>query len=227
MPPYALLLHTVPAHTPNGIPRTESRGTSARSTCAAGSRARLPGVCFRVVRDQELRSARELARATSRTSPPVSALRSLPAQMPPPSPPRAATSPPSVASKIQVAYSLKLMFWWLWLHAVFACASTPPLSSDRGSAAATVTCPSRRAPSAVPPCPAQPTPPLDRSGAGSTPATIYPKARAQHFSCPWRCDRPCVLPQQPAPAQLFSCKWLCERPCALLLPPALQQPAHW
>jgi hypothetical protein len=63
MPPYALLLHTVPAHTPNGIPRTESRGTSARSTCATGSRAHLPGVCFRVVRDQELRSARELAEA--------------------------------------------------------------------------------------------------------------------------------------------------------------------
>jgi hypothetical protein len=63
MPPYALLLHSVPAHTPNGIPRTESRGTSARSTCTAGSRARLPGVCFRVVRDQELRAARELAEA--------------------------------------------------------------------------------------------------------------------------------------------------------------------
>ena len=97
MPPYALLLHTVPANTPISlkcprthcsftpcprippspkcprthcfftpcprIPRTESRGTSARSTCAAGSRAHLPGVCFRVVRDQELRSARELAEA--------------------------------------------------------------------------------------------------------------------------------------------------------------------
>jgi hypothetical protein len=105
--------------------------------------------------------------------------------------------------------------------------STAPLSSDRGSAATTVTCPSRRALSAVPQRPAQPTPPLDRSGAGSTPVTIYPKARAQHFSCPWRCDRPGVLPQQPAPAQLFSCKWRCERPCVLLVPPALQQPAPW
>jgi hypothetical protein len=63
MPPYALPFHTVPAHTPNGIPRTESRGTSARSTCTNGSRARLPGVCFRVVRDQEPSAARELAEA--------------------------------------------------------------------------------------------------------------------------------------------------------------------
>jgi hypothetical protein len=62
MPPYALLLHSVPAHTPNGIPRTESRGTSARSTCTTASHTRLPGVCL-VVRDQELRAARELAEA--------------------------------------------------------------------------------------------------------------------------------------------------------------------
>ena len=35
------------------------------------------------------------------------------------------------------------------------------------------------------------TPPLDRSGEGSTPTTIYPRlgARAQLFSCPWRCER--------------------------------------
>ena len=77
----------------------------------------------------------------------------------------------------------------LRLHAVSACASTPPLSGERGSAAATVTRLSRRAPSAVPPCPAQSTPPLDRSGEGSTPATIYPRARAQLLSCPWRCER--------------------------------------
>jgi hypothetical protein len=33
------------------------------------------------------------------------------------------------------------------------------------------------------------TPPLDRSGEGSTPTTIYPRhgTRAQPFSCPWRC----------------------------------------
>jgi hypothetical protein len=43
------------------IPRTESRDTSARSTCTAGSRARLPGVRFRVVRTQEPSVARELA----------------------------------------------------------------------------------------------------------------------------------------------------------------------
>ncbi len=77
----------------------------------------------------------------------------------------------------------------LRLHAVSACASTQPLSSERGSAAATVTRLSCRAPSAVPLCPAQPTPPLDRSCVGSTPATIYPRARAQLFSCPWRCER--------------------------------------
>ena len=80
-----------------------------------------------------------------------------------------------------------------------------PLSSDRGSAAATVTRPSRRVPSTVPPCPASPTPPLDRIGVGSTPATIYPRALAQHFSCQWRCNRPDVL----------------------LLQTALQQPAPW
>jgi hypothetical protein len=105
----------------------------------------------------------------------MSALRSLPAQMPPPSPPRATPAPPSIATKSRIAHASKLMFWWLLLHAVSACASTPPLSSERCSAAATVTRLSRRAPSAVPPCPAQPTPPLDRSGVGSTPATIYPE----------------------------------------------------
>jgi hypothetical protein len=55
----------------------------------------------------------------------------------------------------------------LRLHAVSACASTQPLSGERGSAAATVTRLSGRAPSAVPPCPSQPTPPLDRIGRGS------------------------------------------------------------
>jgi hypothetical protein len=119
----------------------------------------------------------------------MSVLRSLPAQMPPPSPPRASPAPPSIVTKSRVAHASKLMFWWLRLHAVSACASTPPLSNERGSAAATVMRLSCLAPSAVPPCPAQPTPPLDRSGVGSTPATIYPRTRAQHFSCPWRCER--------------------------------------
>jgi hypothetical protein len=78
-------------------------------------------------------------------------------------------------TKSRVAHASKLMFWWLRLHAVSACASTPPLSNERGSAAATVMRLSCLAPSAVPPCPAQPTPPLDRSCVGSTPATIYPE----------------------------------------------------
>jgi hypothetical protein len=43
------------------------------------------------------------------------------------------TSLPSVAPKSRVAHAPKLMFWWLWLQAVFARASTPPLSSERGS----------------------------------------------------------------------------------------------
>ena len=228
MPPYALLLHTVPAHTPNGIPRTESRGTSARSTCTAGSRARLPGVCFRVVRDQELHAARELAEAhvpRPALHPPclrcVHCLRAeahvprpvlhhpclrCATQMPSPSPPRATPAPPSIAPKSRVAHVMKLMFWWLRLHAVSACASTPPLIGERGSAGATVTRLSRRAPSVAPPCPAQPTPPLDRIGIGSTPVTDYlPRTRAQLLSCPWRCDRHGVL----------------------LLPTALQQSAPW
>jgi len=31
---------------------------------------------------------------------------------------------PSVAPKSRVAHESKLMFWWLWLPVVFACAST-------------------------------------------------------------------------------------------------------
>jgi hypothetical protein len=48
-------------------------------------------------------------------------------------------------------------------------------------------------------CLPTPTPPLDRIGEGSTPATIY-RARAQHPSCPCRCDllNEHAL-QQPAP----------------------------
>jgi hypothetical protein len=123
--------------------------------------------------------ARRSVRTTSRTPPSMSVLRSLPAQMPSLSPPRATPAPPSITPKSRVAHVMKLMFWWLQqllrLHAVSACASTPPLIGEHGSAGATVTRLSRRAPSVVPPCPAQSTPPLDRSGVGSIPATIYPE----------------------------------------------------
>jgi hypothetical protein len=206
---------------------------------------------------------RRSARATSRTPSPMSALRSLPAQMPPPSPPRAAPAPPSIAPKSRVAHATKLMFWWLRLHAVSACASvracvrarvracaracvracvctihtrththphthththshtltlTPPLIGERGSAAATVTRLSRRAPNAVPPCPAPPTPPLDRSGAGSTPATIYPEPvlslSAARGATAWS-RSPCAVLQLSV-AQPFSCPWrycLASRSC--------------
>ena len=95
---------------------------------------------------------------------------------------------------------------------------TPPLIGERGSAAATVTRLSRRAPNAVPPCPAPPTPPLDRSGAGSTPATIYPEPvlslSAARGATAWS-RSPCAVFQLSV-AQLFSCPWrycLASRSC--------------
>ena len=147
MLPYALPPHSVPAHTPNGIPRTESRGTSSRSTCTAGSRARLPGVSFRVVRDQEPRAARELAEAHVPRPvlhhPCLRCIHCLRRLRPEPRPPTSRTRRSSCSGDCGCTPCPRAQ-------------RPPPLISERGSAAVTVTRLSRRAPSAVPP-PAQPT----------------------------------------------------------------------
>ena len=193
------------------IPRTESLVTSARSTCTAGSRARLPGVCFRVVLAQEPQRQPVTGCAarggdcggicvdSEHNSDTGGEVRDVARALPPVRPTECCAQVPCrarVEAHVLVAVAARRLR--VRKHSV-------PLSSDRGSAAATVTRPSRRVPSTVPPCPASPTPPLDRIGVGSTPATIYPRALAQHFSCQWRCNRPDVL----------------------LLQTALQQPAPW
>jgi hypothetical protein len=45
----------------------------------------------------------------------------------------AAPVPLRVVPKSRVAHASKFMFWWLWLPALSACASTPPLSSERST----------------------------------------------------------------------------------------------